>query len=387
MKKLNRAIVIVLAVAVCSGALGQEAPQRDVSMLMEGRAAVRRGLRWLAEHQQENGSWQDQPAITGLVVTGMVGSGLEEYGPGSEPVTAALDYIRGFAKPNGGIYDRYYASYSTSICAMALVEAGLPQDEELLRKAREFLLDAQADESEDISPENVQYGGWGYEPQPSGEGMHRADMSNTQFALEAIRALEEVAEEDRPVVAGTGEGERTRTELCYEKAIKYLERCQNLQQTNDQPWASNDGGFVYRPGESKADETLEGGLRSYAGMTYAGLKSLIYARLSKDDPRVQAAHDWIRSNWSVEENAGLGQQGLYYHYVTMARALNAYGAERIVEPDGEAHDWRRELVGQLLEVQHGDGHWVNDSGRWMESIPELTTAYSVLAIEHAVRGW
>jgi len=269
---------------------------------------------------------------------------------------------------------------------MALVEAGLPQDEQLLRGAREFLLDAQADESQDISPDSPQYGGWGYERHPSEEGMRRADMSNTQFALEAIRALEDVAEEDRPA-AGTGQGERTRTELCYDRAIKYLERCQNLQQTNDQPWPSNDGGFVYRPGESKAGSTPEGGLRSYGGMTYAGLKSMIYARLSKDDPRVRAACDWVHRHWSVKENPGLGQQGLYYYYVTMARALNAHGTEKIVEPDGETHEWRRELVGQLLEVQNGDGSWVNESGRWMESMPELTTAYSVLAIEHTLQGW
>ena len=40
----------------------------------------------------------------------------------------------------------------------------------------------------------------------------------------------------------------------------------------------------------KADD---GGLRSYASMTYAGLKSMIYAGLDRDDPRVKAALDYI----------------------------------------------------------------------------------------------
>ncbi|MFO8008036.1 MAG: prenyltransferase/squalene oxidase repeat-containing protein [Candidatus Brocadiia bacterium] len=383
----KRALRVAVCVMVAVGALGAAAPaERDISLRLEGQAAVRRALAYLADQQKENGSWQDQPAITGLVVTGMIGSGLPEYGTDSEPVSRGLDYIRSFARPDGGIYDRFYASYSTSICAMALVEAGLPQDEELLANAQRFLLDAQADEDEDISPDQPQYGGWGYEPQPSGEGMRRVDMSNTQLALEAVRSLEAVAEEDAPP-AGAAQGDKTRTELAYGRAIRYLERCQNRQATNDQPWAGNDGGFVYRPGESKAGPSPDGGLRSYGGMTYAGLKSMVYARLDRNDPRVQAAYDWIRRNWSVTENPGLGHQGLYYYYLTMAKALNAYGVERIVEPGGTAHDWRRELVDQLLTVQNGDGSWVNTSGRWMETVPELATAYSVLAIEQALAGW
>jgi squalene-hopene/tetraprenyl-beta-curcumene cyclase len=223
--------------------------------------------------------------------------------------------------------------------------------------------------------------------------MHRADLSNTQFALEAIRALEAVAEEDA-AAAGTGEGTQTRVELAYDRAIRYLSRCQNLQATNDQPWASNDGGFVYRPGESKAGEVEsqdEGeetnGLRSYAGMTYAGLKSMIYARLQPDDPRVVAAWGWVSRNWSVTENPGLGQQGLYYYYLTMARALHTLGTDEVAEPDGKAHDWRVELTQQLLRVQRADGSWFNENGRWMEQIPDLVTAYAVLAIEHATRNW
>ncbi len=379
-------VAALIGIAALSVAAHARAAERDVSLLLEGRAGVLRGLRYLEGTQRENGSWQDQPAITALALTAMMGSGLEEYGPEGPAVARALDYIRSHARPDGGIYDRFYASYSTSLCAMALVEAGLPEDRELIERARRFLLGAQADGGEGLTPQDLQYGGWGYEPHVSGEGMHRADMSNTQFALEAVRRLEEIAEEDR-AAAGVGEGGRTQTELCYEQAITFLQRCQNLESYNDQPWASNDGGFVYRPGESKAGETPAGGLRSYAGMTYAGLKGMIYARLSRDDPRVLAAYDWARRHWSVTENPGLGQQGLYYYYLVMARALNAYGVEEVVDAEGLAHDWRAELTAQLLKVQRADGSWVNENGRWMEQVPDLVTAYAVLAIEQAARGW
>src|SRR5437773_7160188 len=50
---------------------------------------------------------------------------------------------------------------------------------------------------------------------------------------------------------------------------------------------------------------------SYGSMSYAGLKSFIYANLKKDDPRVVAAVNWLKRNYSVDENPALGAQGLY----------------------------------------------------------------------------
>ena len=58
-------------------------------------------------------------------------------------------------------------------------------------------------------------------------------------------------------------------------------------------------------------------------MTYAGFKSLIYAGLTENDPRVKAAREWIEKNYTVEENPGQGEAGLYYYYHAFAAALNA----------------------------------------------------------------
>ncbi len=362
------------------------APRRDASLLRESQAASRRALACLRDRQRENGSWSDHPAVTALVVTAMVGSGQEGFGPRSEAVTRALHYVRRFVQPDGGIYDRFYPSYCTSVCVSALAAAGLPEDQELLANGRRFLIHLQADESEGFTPDDAQYGGWGYEQSPAREEMHRADLSNTQFALDALRRLEEL--EKRPDADMDVPGwVQTPTELAYERAIKFLERCQNLKATNDQPWASDDGGFVYHPGQSKAGAGPEGGLRSYGGMTYAGLMSMVYARLDRDDVRVRAAYEWACRHWSVTENPGLGQQGLYYYYLTMARALNAYGGEALVDAGGVSHDWRRELVAQLLKVQKADGSWVNENGRWMEQMPDLVTAYALLAIQNATQRW
>jgi len=383
---LCAALAAAATAAVAAGLWGQERslPKRDESMLRECRAAMGRAVHYLESTQREDGSWRQDPAVTALVVVGILGSGQEGYGPRSVVVARALDYIRRFAKPDGSIYDRYYPCYSTSVALLALAEAGLPQDRELIRRGKRFLLDLQADESEGFTPESADYGGWGYEASPSREAARRADLSNTQMAIEAIKRLEALDRQER---AGAKSPPGTRTDLAYDMALKFLQRCQNYRATNDQPWASDDGGFVYRPGESKAGGTPQGGLRSYGSMTYAGLKSMVYARLSRDDPRVLAAYRWACMHWSVTENPGLGQQGLYYYYMTMARALNVYGREVLVDARGVAHDWRSELVDQLLKTQNADGSWVNENGRWMERMPELVTAYVLIALRSATEHW
>ena len=82
----------------------------------------------------------------------------------------------------------------------------------------------------------------------------RPDLSNTQLMLEALKQ------------SGLPSSDPT-----YKKALKFIERCQMLSQTNDQPFArgARNGGFIYTAannGESKAGPEFEAGrqmLRSY----------------------------------------------------------------------------------------------------------------------------
>ena len=64
-------------------------------------------------------------------------------------------------------------------------------------------------------------------------------------------------------------------------------------------------------------------LRSYGSISYAGMMSFAYARVEKDDDRVRAVIDWLGSNYTLDENPGMGQEGLYYYYHLMAKALSA----------------------------------------------------------------
>jgi len=182
----------------------------------------------------------------------------------------------------------------------------------------------------------------------------------------------------------------------YAAAVAFVSRIQNRSESNNQPWAGNDGGFVYSTtegGVSFAGEYTgpEGKkmLRSYGSMTYAGLKSMIYAGLSKDDPRVKSAWEWIMKNWTFDENPGIkfgeGNQpesGLFYYLHTAARALRAYGEPVVKDAQGKTHDWRREMVDKIASTQKPDGSWVGEN-KWMENNPVLTTAFAVLSLEEA----
>ncbi|MFO0890069.1 MAG: hypothetical protein U0790_13130 [Isosphaeraceae bacterium] len=122
-------------------------------------------------------------------------------------------------------------------------------------------------------------------------------------------------------------------------------------------------------------------------MTYSGLKSMIYAGLSKDDPRVKAALGFIRKHYyTVEENPGQGQRGLYYYYQTFARALALLGDREFVDAEGKSHDWRADLIVALAKRQGTSGSWVNSSDSFMEGDPNIVTSYALLALAAAGAG-
>jgi len=120
-------------------------------------------------------------------------------------------------------------------------------------------------------------------------------------------------------------------------------------------------------------------------MTYAGLKSMLYAQLDKEDYRVQAAIEWARRNYTLDENPGMGPEGHFYYLMMFAKAHTAYGEPTVTTAEGTTHNWRVDLINKLAATQKEDGHWVNDAhGRYMESLPELVTAYSLISLENAL---
>lgn len=329
---------------------------------------TRRGIAFLRPRQDAKGGWstEREPGVTALVVTALLRSGL--VAPGEPVITKALGYLEGFIGPKGGLSEAPHANYSTSIAMVAFKEANSNgRYDRTIKSAQEFLKTMQWDEAEGKGRQDAFYGGAGY-----GGSNSRPDLSNTSFFVEALRECGLPASDPH-----------------LQKALVFVSRCQNLKsEFNDQAWAAkiNDGGFVYTAangGQSMAGKSDDGGLRSYASMTYAGLKSMIYAGLTKEDPRVKAALQYIARHYTLDENPGLGQQGLYYYYHTFAKTMSVLGEPTFTDAAGAAHDWRAELVAALGKRQQPEGNWVNRADRFMEGDPNLVTAYAMLALAYA----
>lgn len=357
----------------------------DASLKNEVENALGKGLAWLSSKQSPGGWWsqEEQPALTALVLTAFQGEPTGYYKNKYAPaLNKGYDYLVKNAKPDGSIYGKdVYINYNTAVCMMALVTSKRPEYEGLLKKARAFLIGSQHDEGERGMGDSPYDGGIGY-----GRTDKNPDLSNTVLALEALYYT-------RYLKSDVGDDRETK-DLNWKAAVQFISRTQHMPGYNDQKWVSDDaynkGGFAYFPGNSRAGEmTLPDGrttLRSYGSMTYAGLLSYIYAQLDKNDPRVTAAYDWLARNYTLEENPGMGKAGLYYYYHTMAKALNAYGGDTLTLQDGTKVKWREQLAKKLLDLQHADGYWVNDTARWWENDPVLVTSYVVLTLDMLWRG-
>jgi squalene-hopene/tetraprenyl-beta-curcumene cyclase len=368
-KKTALLLVLLILASEFSFAGDENKAKVDLSTAKEIDHSIKLGLKWLYEQQEEDGSWQHYPAISALVLSAFLRA--HPSITTEEPVIEnGFKFLTACVKPDGGIYIDDLPAYNTAICLAAFKDANDPKFKPIILNAEKFLMGIQMDESEDYTTDSLYYGGVGYDSD------NRPDLSNLQWAIESL-AMDDMNFTDPEIETSNEEMERLKSKkLFYDKALVFLSKVQNLQAVNSESYAANDGGFMYEPGSSKA-----GGTSSYGSMTYAGLKSLIYAKVDKNDERVVAAYDWINKNFTVETTPLMKDQGLFYYYQTMAKSLNAYGSEVITDQSGTERAWRFELADQLLKIQSPEGFWVNENGRWWENNPVLVTAYSILALE------
>jgi len=356
----------------------------DQSVRNEVQHAIDRGLAWLQANQNSNGWWStpDQPAVTALALMACQGEPTGRFRDAEALwLKRGYAFVLGCANPDGGICRTNLPTYNTSLCMMALLAANQAEYEPVLRRARRFLIGLQNDFDENGKLDNPFDGGIGY-----GSHYQHSDMGNTLQALEALYYSRHLAEDKNYAEA---------RDLNWQAAIHFIQNCQNLPAYNRQSWASDDpkhkGGFVYYPGNSMAGSETNAAtgrvaLRSYGSISYAGMLSYIYANLKRGDPRVLAVFDWLRQNYTLEENPGMGPAGLYYYFHTMTKALTIYAVNELELKDGRKIDWRKELGLHLIDLQQRDGSWFNTSGRWWEKDPALVTAYAVLSLELICRG-
>lgn len=350
---ITRAAALLVLVGFAGRAEAIDAAHREQAEKMAAKA-----IEYLKSKQDaKTGGWSVPPdapdgkgrpalpAISALVVSGLM---MQPGATLSDPAIAGgVKYVMSFRKPDGGIYSTILPAYNTSIALSMIAKVDSDECRAAIKPAQEFIKASQwgapapvgvggASGKEApivVDEKNPNFGGWGY-------GSHgRPDISNTSFAIQALH-----------------DSELSREDPAFKRALVFLQRLQMDGKVNDQPYAkgSKQGGFVYAAGDDMAtsgqgssnssgmiEETMDDGtnvsrLRCYGSVTYSGFKSYIYAGLTMNDPRVQAALKWMQTHYTAIENPGMGINGYYYNALAMSRALGATGSATIsvsaVEP-------------------------------------------------------
>jgi len=349
-----------------------------LSLKNEANVAIFKGLKWLEANQRSNGSWSDTnfPALTALAVWPFINS---DYPNKGKIIDKAVNFIKTFVKEDGGIYYEVpgrkgggLKNYNTAICMTVLNATKKPEFISIIQNARKFIAGSQHFGDDEYS------GGFGYDKET-----HRpyTDLLNTYYAVEAMRLTQNV-EDHRP------DGEQ-KIDVNWAETVKFIEKMQNKDKSDSE----NFGGFVYNPSDPKAgiSTNKEGKIvfRSYGSITYAGMLALIYANVTKEDTRVISALDWASKHWTLEENPGMGQEGLFFFYNILSKALSVANIPAIKKNNDEIIDWRSELTKKIISLQRTDengmGYWVNDVNRYWEGDKILVTAYSLIALQFATQ--
>lgn len=376
------------------------APAQDGDLAKRLRETYVAAADALVAQQDAEGAWRvvmpdrtvPSVAYTSILVTALAGAPPDLRSKYKPPVDKAVAFLLAKANRDGsfgeGEYGSYLKTYATALALSALSTADRTD------KVLDALRGAQAYLKRNQLQEGPHKGGLGYgeeelkrNPETGAFELKRspfADLSATSIAAQAMNDSGlSLTDEFWPLVA------------------EFVRRCQNSTEVNTDPVflkalkdkgmsLGDDGSLIYTPvadgrvqkaGTRKiADrETIVG----YGSMTYAGIKTYVYAGLRKDSPEVKAALDWIRRNYSIDSHPGFPQdragrhhlRGIYYYYLMMARALDAAGDRPLLTPDGKEHDWPVDLAERLLKTVRDSKGWQNDNPAWYEGDSTLVTGY------------
>ena len=325
--------------------------------------AIMNGANFLLSKQAPDGHWSDpqMPALTALPLWALSTANLQPSTFNLQPAKAkAAAFVLATQREDGGFYvpkpgrgGSGLGNYNTSVCLSALYDSGLAPKAALL-KARSYIATSQ------LSGDDTMAGGFGYDKVSR---RRYADLSNTSYAMSAMAktaSLEEFRTDGK------------KADIDWDKALRFV---QNLMETE----GPGKGGAAYNERTPQAGTTTNAQgkvhLRAYGSMTYAAVLSMCSAKLDRGDPRVRQSLEYLAKYWSVDENPGMGNQGLYYFFDIMARALSAAGVEKVGD-----HVWKKELSAKVVSLQKPDGSWANDNNRFWEADPVLCTSFALLVL-------
>ena len=355
MKFSSRILLLMLSVTLAIPAPGAslfhqkagDEPERviDLKLQEKARLASERGLEYLKQSQEPDGSWIDKigrkvhyeyrgrlgkhVGVTSLACLAFLAQGsLPGRGKYGEQVEKGLDFILRTVQTNGFISTDESRMYSHAFATLFLAEVygmtGMEKVKEKLKSAVGLIVQAQNET-----------GGWRYQP-----GADDADMSITVCQVMALRASRNA-------------GIHVPKEV-IDSAIKYVRDSSNLES----------GGFMYQHEVGPTGRVQRS--RTTFPLTAAGVTALYGAGIYEDRV-IDRGLIYLRRNRPRRYEA-LSTFDYYYgmYYATQA-AFQRGGDYWTV--------WHRDTWRDILSLQNPDGSWQDLVG------PNYATAMACIILE------
>jgi hypothetical protein len=372
-------LVALLVVPLAGPVAGQEPPTQE-----EVKAAIAKGVEWLAEQQDDDGFWGywRECAVTALAVKKLehhavdpkwgwgLDSPFDETYPYREHVEKGLHWLlancaddpqpismqpAGDPDSNGnGLGVRFHwGTYETSIALMAICEAveldrvveDGPLDgwtyEQVAQDTMDWLAFGQNDA-------NWERGGWGY----YANQVDWSDQSNSGYAALGLG----FAEAASPLGCGF-----TIPQFVKDELEIWIGNVQNL-----------DGGSAYTPGGG-SNILRTGNL----------LQQMDLVGDAADTPRVQNALGFMAAHWyDIYEPGWRGSPACYQATFTAMKGFTSLGLYH--EFGDPPISWQEDFETVLLEQQEDDGSWPQtcwDRGPYYGDPPILSTIWALLTLQ------
>jgi len=364
---LDAALWLTLLVPLGADAVAQDTPEgyddNPIVVTEEHARAVDRGLEWLAEHQNADGSWTAKVGyklnsdykdtgeaghvgVTALAGTAFLAGGhVPDRGKYADVVARALDFVLNSVQEDGYVTRSGTRMYSHAFATLFLAEVcGMTHRADVrfkLQRAVDFIVDTQNAE-----------GGWRYAPfSPD------SDMSIVVCQAMALRSARNI-------------GIRV-PHSTIDRATNYVIDSAITEESSQRGfhgiYADEIGAFHYQRGK---------GSRSSFPLTAAGVTAL-HGLGNYSDESIRRGLDYLRRNLAGFNQLGRKEGGHYFfwygHYYGVQAMYTAGNAHQVNywEPYFE------EVRSELLALQLADGSWPNKVGPG----PAFGTAMGVLILE------
>ncbi|HEX9795051.1 MAG TPA: hypothetical protein VGC54_13800 [Planctomycetota bacterium] len=293
-------------------------------------ASTGRGIRYLLDHQWPDGAWRimlehrnQHEGATALVAYALVKAGLPHE---HSALTRALAFLE--TRPPQFTYD------AAMRCLLLTALDPEAHRDRILRAMEVF------DETPRIY--------YTYQGAPAGAG---GDLSNTQFAVVALQALERV-------------GHR----ISDESWLELLETFVDAQHAT--------GGWGYGNG---GEPTPTMSLAGFACL--AACRNVLAGRGARDkvlapaDAALDKGRAYLSAHWMLDEPRDVGPLNRWFWYgcYGLERAMSLTGTDRLGE-----HDWYAEIAEAVLAGQGSAGNWGTP---WADE--DVSTAFCLLALSRA----